>query len=171
MDIVNDVLIPCLISTVGCCAFAIQFNLRRIHLVAAALGSFVSQAVFCLMTANGFSDIMSCFTAAAAAAAYSEIMARRAKAPVNMYLIIGIIPLVPGGKTFYAMLAIASGNSELFLDRAVAAFSDACAIAMGIFAVSSFVRLATEFYRKNEKKTTRAIKDLGGKGIKSIKKF
>ncbi len=171
MDVVHDIVIPAVCSFIACCALGVQFNIRMKHLIAASVGSVVSQLIYSLLELNGYSDMKCCFIAAAAVAAYSEIMARCFKAPVNMYLIVGIVPLVPGGLTYYTMLAVVMGDSETFLDRASAAFGAAAAIAMGIFAVSSVVRLGLDFYRQYKKKYRRAAGMLGSKTDKGIKKI
>lgn len=152
MEYFKEIALPCLYTFIACCAFGIQFNIRFGHLIAASVGSIVSQLVYSLLQMSEFNEIACCFIAAAAVAAYSEVMARCFKAPVNMYLIVGIIPLVPGGLIYYTMLALVMGDNETFLDRAVDAFSAAGSIAMGIFAVSSAVRLAVDFYRHYENK-------------------
>lgn len=147
---IGNILLSCLCSLLACGAFGVQFNIRGKHLGAAAAAAVVSQVVHsCLEMWGVFSQAMCCFAAAAAVSAYAEIMARRLKAPVNMYLITGIIPLVPGGLTYYTMLSLVAGNSREFLDRGAEAFAEAGAVAMGIFAVSATFRIAYE--RKADK--------------------
>lgn len=46
------------------------------------------------------------FAASAATAVWSEVLARVKKTPAQQYLIIGLIPLVPGGTLYYAMSAL-----------------------------------------------------------------
>lgn len=149
MDIFNTYILPCLCSFAACGAFGVQFNIRSHNLLAAAAGAVISQLCFSLLESSGVSGGLCCFIAAAAVSLYSEIMARVFKSPVNMYLVIGIIPLVPGGLTYYACLSLVSGEREAFLDRASLAFTEAGAIAMGIFAVSSAVRVGADFYRQH----------------------
>lgn len=165
-DIIKDVVLPCVFSFVGCFAVGVQFNIRFWHLIAASVGSIVSQMIFSVMSMNDYNGIKCCFVAAAAVAFYSEVMARVCKAPVNMYLIVGIIPLVPGGLMYYTMLALVTGDNETFLDRVADAFGEAAAIAMGIFAISSLVRIASNVYKYLEKKYGSAYK--GSSGIKKI---
>ena len=171
MDIIHDMVIPCACSFVACAAFGVQFNIRFRHLIAASVGSLVSQLIYTLLSINEFEEIQCCFISAAAVALFSELMAKFNKAPVNMYLIVGIIPLVPGGLTYYAMLALVMGDNETFLDRAVDAFAAAGAIAMGIFAVSSAVRLFKDFRRHYRQRLKKAYKSLSSKDDRSVKKF
>ncbi len=168
MDITRNIVIPSICSFVACCAFGIQFNIRFKHLIAASVGSLVSQLISSLMGMQGFDEIKCCFVAAAAVAVYSEAMARFFKAPVNMYLIVGIIPLVPGGLMFYTMLALVMGDNQTFLERAAEALGTAGAIAMGVFAASAVIRLIIDIYRgasshyknKNMKKEYKEIKKI-----------
>lgn len=180
MEITRELVIPCLCSFIACCAFGVQFNIRIHHLIAAAVGSTVSQVIYMLLSNRELFDnhelsaVKCYFIAAAAVSVYSEIMARCLKAPVNMYLIVGIIPLVPGGLTYYTMLALVMGDGDTFIDRATDALSAAFAIAMGIFAVSSAIRIGTAIYKdiggkrdgsgKNEKKSRPKTK----KSLKNI---
>ncbi|MGN0665659.1 MAG: threonine/serine exporter family protein [Huintestinicola sp.] len=149
MNITEQIVIPLICSFIACCAFGVQFNIRLKHLIAASVGSVVSQLLYSLLTLYDTSEPVCYFVAASAVTVYSEIMARRLKAPVNMYLILGIIPLVPGGLSYDAMLALVAGNRDLFFDKLINVFAIAGSIAMGIFAVSSFVRIFTGFSRKH----------------------
>lgn len=147
MEFLREIAVPCICSFIACCAFGVQFNIRFRHLTAAAVGSAVSQIIYYLLEAGDMSAVKCCFIASAAVSVYSEIMARCLKAPVNMYLIVGIIPLVPGGLTYYTMLALVTGDSDTFVSRGADAVSVAFAIAMGIFAVSSAIRIIDEIIR------------------------
>jgi len=142
--IMKEIIIECIASTVACVAFGIQFNIRPFNLGVAALGALISQVISIAMERGGASTMLTCFIASAAVAAYSEIAARRFKAPANMYLIIGIIPLVPGGAIYRTMISLISGNGTQAFERGLQAFGAAGAIAMGIFAISAIGRLVIE---------------------------
>ncbi len=128
---------------VACIAFGIQFNIKPFHLVAAAIGAFLSAFINNIFQFGGMSAVLACFVAAICVSIYSEIMARRFKAPVNMYLIIGIIPLVPGSAIYDTMISLVDSNGTEALDKAIDAFGIAGAIAIGIFVVSSIVRFVS----------------------------
>ena len=60
---------------------------------------------------------MQSFTASAVTAVWSEVLARVKKTPAQQYLIIGLIPLVPGGTLYYAMSALVRqdwGQAQLY---------------------------------------------------------
>jgi uncharacterized membrane protein YjjB (DUF3815 family) len=84
---------------------------------------------------------MQFFVATIAISIYSEIMARVHKAPVTGYLLVSLLPLVPGGGIYYTMEYCIIGNTEMFLETGIHTLGIAGALALGILLVSSFVRL------------------------------
>jgi uncharacterized membrane protein YjjB (DUF3815 family) len=79
----------------------------------------------------------------------AEIFARMFKAPATVFLITGIIPLVPGGGLYYTMDALIDGNMALFAEKGIEAAGIAGAIAAGSSLVSSMVRILPKRKRKN----------------------
>lgn len=159
----EDILIKCILSTAACAAYGIQFNIRPRHLVSAAVGGFMSQFIYFILQNNGSGEVSCCFMAAAGAAVYSELLARRLRVPASMYLITSIIPLVPGGMMYYTMSALVMDDIESASELAVKTVGEAGAIAMGVFMVSSLVRFFKKakfkdnsgfFFRSDGKKGT-----------------
>ena len=91
-----------LTALLGSAGFALIFNVRKQLLPLAALGGVVCWGVYLLA---GCATKQS-FAASAATAVWSEVLARVKKTPAQQYLIIGLIPLVPGGTLYYAMSAL-----------------------------------------------------------------
>ena len=75
-----------------------------------------------------------------AAAALSEIFARLYKTPATVFLIIGIIPLVPGGGIYYAMSYCLAGDTGQFLNALLDTLGMAAALAVGVILASSLFR-------------------------------
>ena len=72
-------------------------------------------------------------------AAWSEILARIMKAPTNIFLITGIIPLLPGGALYYTMNALLEENRGEFLRNGTSTITSTLGIATGIVIASVFV--------------------------------
>ncbi|EPB8220981.1 threonine/serine exporter family protein, partial [Clostridium perfringens] len=72
---------------------------------------------------------------------FSEVSARILKSPVLVFLVCGIIPLVPGGGMFYTMLESLKGNITKALALGCNTLMLAGSIAIGIVLVSSFTKL------------------------------
>ena len=86
-----------LTALLGSAGFALIFNVRKQLLPLAALGGLVCWGVYLLAGCATKSVFLQSFAASAATAVWSEVLARVKKTPAQQYLIIGLIPLVPGG--------------------------------------------------------------------------
>ena len=95
-----------LTALLGSAGFALIFNVRKQLLPLAALGGVVCWGVYLLAGCATKSVFLQSFAASAATAVWSEVLARVKKTPAQQYLIIGLIPLVPGRTLYYAMGAL-----------------------------------------------------------------
>ena len=69
------------------------------------------------------------------------IFARIRKCPVTGYLIIALLPLVPGGGIYEAMRFCVQGDTQQFLSALVRTFGIAGALALGTVLGSSAIRI------------------------------
>lgn len=134
-------LLSCLAAMVACVGFCFTYNLKGSVIFTASLGAAIGWAVFQLL-APVSNDIAQYFFATIVISIYSEIMARIFKAPVTVFLIIALLPLVPGGGIYYTMEYCINGNMDMFINEGVHTFFIAGALAVGIILVSSLVRLS-----------------------------
>ena len=72
----------------------------------AALGGALCWGAYLLAGVWTQSVFVQSFAASAVTAVWSEILARVKKTPAQQYLIVGLIPLVPGATLYYAMSAV-----------------------------------------------------------------
>lgn len=133
-------LLPCVYAFAACAAFSIAFNMRGKSLVFASLGGAIGWLAY-LLCAPVQNDILQFFFATMAISVYSEIMARVRREPVTGYLLVALLPMVPGGGIYYTMEYCIVGNTEMFLETGLHTLGIAGALAMGILLVSSLVRL------------------------------
>lgn len=73
-------------------------------------------------------DIIQSFFAIIVVAVYSEIMARLYKAPATVYLVVGLIPLVPGGGIYYTMEYCINGDMMNFMNTGSIPLNCGCAV-------------------------------------------
>lgn len=116
--------------------YAVLMRVKLRHLPAVGVGAGMTYLIFALLDLIGWSLFLSNLIAAMVATIYGEIMARLLKAPVAIYSIPSIIPLVPGGSLYYTMAALMEGNQSEFLSRGSDTVMIALGIAVGIIAVS-----------------------------------
>ena len=131
--------LPCLYAFIACIAFCFIFEMRRWqYILCAGFASAISWLVYLILP--GFSEVARCFVATIAVAILAEIFARIFKCPATVFLVIGIIPLVPGGGIYYTMEYGISGDTINFLQTGLHTFGIAGSLALGILVVSSIVR-------------------------------
>lgn len=96
------------ISTIG---FAIIFRLKPSHWLLAAIDGLVACIVYFSLI-DTFENILILpnLFAALACAFLAEIFARVAKTPSTVFLLPGIISLVPGGSLYYTMSNLLNAN-------------------------------------------------------------
>ncbi|MEL7597844.1 MAG: threonine/serine exporter family protein, partial [Clostridiaceae bacterium] len=91
------------------------------------------------------------FLASIALSIYSEIMARIIKAPVTVFLICSIIPLVPGSGMYYNMLECVKGSINNALNQGFETLSNAMSIAVATILVASITKVITTIKNKKVK--------------------
>lgn len=145
-----DLFLPCLYSFLACIGFCLLYNIRGKMLVIASIGGALGWFIF-LISANAGNDITQYFIAMIVISLYSEFMARRYKKPVTVFLIVALIPLVPGGSIYRTMEYCINGETMKFLETGIHTIGIAGALALGILIVSSFVRLYYRILRLKSK--------------------
>ena len=81
------------------------------------------------------------FFAAIAVTIYAEIFARIKKTPTSTFLIVPMIPLIPGGVLYYTMSYALKNDWNNFVTSAFYTIKLAMALAVGIIVVSTLVRM------------------------------
>lgn len=146
------IILYALLSGIISAMFSVLFQVRLRHLPTAGLGGAIGYIVYQLVSPYGGS--LALLAASAAITLYAEICARKAKAPATVYLISGILPIVPGGGLYQSMLLALEGRSGSAGALAYRTLLNAGAIAVGIILVSAILRV---FSRRRGKRKKAAI--------------
>ena len=110
LDICQRFLLPCFYAFSACIGFTLIFNVHGKGKVICGLGGALGWLVYLLVGET----ILGAFVAALSIGFYSEIMARIRRYPVTGYLLISLLPLVPGGGIYYAMRYCVMGYHAFF---------------------------------------------------------
>lgn len=130
-------ILNCIYAFLSSLGFGVLFNIRDKNLIIASIGGALAWFTYLVSRNLQPSEIFSLFLAAMVVSIYSEVMARVFKTPVTIFIICGIIPLVPGGLMYFATLEAVKGNLELSMSKGIQTLFSAGAIAIGIVFVSS----------------------------------
>ena len=107
---VYDIFTQLVTSFIGSLGFALMFGMRRRHLMIASLGGMLSWGIYLAVLSVRESVFFAVLVASAFSMIYAEFMARLRKCPATLFIIIAIIPLVPGSSLYYAMSYAVSGD-------------------------------------------------------------
>lgn len=132
----------------GFCAF--YFNTNKFDVLWGALFGALGWIVYVIIQKTGGSAMYAYFAGAFSVAIASEFLAYLIKNPATVYLLPGLLPLVPGGGMFQTMRAAVSGNMDTALSLGYATLGAAGAIALGIAIASSIARLFSKFLWKKK---------------------
>lgn len=119
-----------LVTGAGSLAFGIVYKVKKKRLPVVAIGGGTGWLIYRLLFFLLNNIFLSNIGATVFITAFSELMARKLKAPVVVFLLPCLIPLVPGGSLYYAMSWVVQKDSV----QALSYLSNACEAAFGIAA-------------------------------------
>lgn len=96
-------LIQIITSFTGAFGFALMFNVKKEHILCASVNGMLTWAVY-LASVYMLDDILLASVAASVSASiYAQTAARHRMAPATQFMIIGLIPLIPGASLYYTL--------------------------------------------------------------------
>lgn len=121
--------------------FAFLFNVPLNSIIISGISGAISWAGYLLVIKIYPSAIAATFIASLFIGIMGEIFARKMKNPSTIFVIPGIIPLVPGAYSYRTILAIIQGNNKQAFGLGLQTIGIALAIAAGLMFVISFARI------------------------------
>lgn len=129
-------ILPCLCAFLACVGFTLIFNIHGMGKLVSGVGGALGWLAYLLAGKTVFAA----FLAAAAIGIFAEAMSRVRRCPVTGYVLVALLPLVPGGGIYYAMRYCVAGETERFLSTLLHTFGTAAALAVGAMLASSAFR-------------------------------
>ena len=143
----NKEILQIIMAGIGTLGFSIYFRVSEKNVAASTIGGAVGFAFYLLI----FKLTKSLFFANFAAAFLIYLYARILKAPSNVFLVPGIIPLLPGGALYYTMYGIVNSNSKMLYRNGTDTVIMTVGIATGIVVGTVTINYLIKF-EKNVKK-------------------
>lgn len=128
-------------AAIAAFAFAVLYHIKGKAMIFSAIGGGLGWLIYLLLIHYNNSVTVSLFAASITVSIYSEIMARILKNPVTVFILCGIIPLVPGNGMYYTMYETISGNLTKSIHWGFQTLMSAGSIAIAIVFVSSITKL------------------------------
>ncbi len=148
----HSFLVECLAgSIIGITGFSILFNIHRFGILFGFLGGILGWGTYCIVEHLAGADI-AMLVSSATAAIYSEIMARIRKCPAIGYLVVSLIPLIPGSSLYYTMTYMVRGDMLDFGTKGLDTVILTGMMAVGILLISTSVRMWNVWKFEHKKK-------------------
>lgn len=132
-------------STVG---FSILFHVPKKHIVPAGVVGALGWLTYTYFIVSGSGSVLACFAGSCIVAIISDVFSRAFKDAATIFIIPGILPLVPGANMYYTMLAILEGNVSETASIGTETILMAGSIAIALLVVASVTKLLALTGRK-----------------------
>lgn len=137
-------LVQAISSFIVSIGFAILFDAPKQSLLKCGLVGMVGWTIYYLLVQKGYEAVMATFIASFSVALISHIFAKKYKAPVIIFTVGGIMPLVPGGTAYDAMKHFVLNQYSIAIELSAQVLLIAGSIALGIV----FSEVLNQLYRK-----------------------
>ena len=134
------------VSTIG---FATIFEVPKKHILTAAAVAGIGWVTYLSAIYAGISTDWSSFLAAAVIELLSYALARIQKAPITIFLICGILPLVPGAGIYRAAYGVIFSDSP---EALLSTLMIAGAIALAVIVTDTLLNIMNKLFKKLRKK-------------------
>ena len=129
------------LAFISCLGFGVLFNVQKRTLLLAAVNGAIGWVILLSLDIPQVSYIFANLLSALVVGLLAELFAVIQKTPATSFIVIGIIPLVPGFRVYRSMLFFVRGNLDKVISDGVHSFFMAVAIEFGIILSTSIVRM------------------------------
>ena len=129
------------LAFISCLGFGVLFNVQKRPLLLAAVNGAIGWVLLLSLDIPQVSYIFANLLSALVVGLLAELFAVIQKTPATSFIVIGIIPLVPGFRVYRSMLFFVRGNLDKGISEGVHSCFMAVAIAVGIILSTSIVRM------------------------------
>ncbi|GLC88050.1 threonine/serine exporter family protein [Lysinibacillus piscis] len=147
-----NVIIQLMVSFFATAGIAVIFNAPRKVLFHCGFVGVVGWGIYFILAERGMDVVNASFFGAFVIAIVAHLYARRFKMPMVIFIVSGIIPLVPGGMAYNAMRNVVEDDYLQGLQYGLKAFLITGAIVVGLVFAEVFIRLIFKAILTNKEK-------------------
>ncbi len=126
------------LATIG---FSILFHVPKRHIFLASIIGAIGWVIFAYCRNEYGSALLGCFLASCMVGLLADIFSRVYKETATVYIIPGIIPLVPGAGMYYTTLYLINGELQKAATTGTETLLMAGSISVGLLVIGSFFRM------------------------------
>lgn len=146
-----DLIIQTFYAFLATITFSVMFNTPKKELLFCGLAGGVGWLFYALFLKLGFSNTLSNFVGTFFIAYFSRLFAKIRRNPISVFLISGIITLVPGAGIYNTVLNIIMNDTANASFYGLETVKTSCAIAFGIIVILALPNFLFEFKIKRTK--------------------
>lgn len=121
---------------------SVTFGVPKKYLIYSSVTGGLGWFIYLLLMEYGVKEFLAMFAATIIVALVSNLFARVLKAPVSIYLIPGILPLVPGLGMYRTVYSIINDDTKMAGYYFSSTMQIAGMIALAVFLIDTFFRMA-----------------------------
>ncbi|MFJ7407991.1 MULTISPECIES: threonine/serine exporter family protein [unclassified Lysinibacillus] len=153
-----DIFVQLIVSFFSTAGIAIIFNVPRKTLFHCGFVGVVGWMIYYLLTEHGMDVVDASFFSSFIIAIVAHLYARRFKMPMIIFIVAGIIPLVPGGMAYNAMRNVVEDDYLQGLQYGLKAFLITGAIVMGLVFAEVLMQFVFRAVRSSKSKLQRTYR-------------
>ncbi|MEG1931448.1 MAG: threonine/serine exporter family protein [Anaerovorax sp.] len=135
-------------SWIGTAGFCLLAHVPSKYIVAASVTGSCGWTLYKYLVLTGNGSVIACFLGACLVALVSELFSRAGKEATTLFIIPGILPLVPGFGMYHTMVFLLEGDFQAAAGKGTETMLMAGGIALAILLIASFTRLFTAALRR-----------------------
>jgi uncharacterized membrane protein YjjB (DUF3815 family) len=143
-----SVFVQIITALAGSFGYALMFNVRRGHALWAAVNGMFSWAVYLVVYHITGDILVASAVASIFANIYAQIAARVRMTPATQFMIIGLIPLIPGAMLYYSLYYTFVSDMELAGQYGFSTLKYVFGIVIGISLVWATIHAAGKIIKK-----------------------
>lgn len=125
-------------------AFGIIFKAPKKSIIKCGFVGMIGWLVYLIFISNAFDSVSASLFASFVVGLFSQGFAKKYKMPVTIFIVCGIIPLVPGGLAYDAMRSFVENQYDLAIGKSTKTLLIAGSIALGLI----FSEVINQIFRK-----------------------
>lgn len=141
-------------------AYAVLFNVPKQYYTACGITGMAGWLLYLAMC-QVTTVALASFVGTLAVVLISRILTVRKKCPITIFLVSGIIPLVPGAGIYYTAYYLVTGQMSLAAVKGLEAVKIAFAIVLGIIFVYQFQEMYSRFVTGEQRESRKRLKNHG----------
>ncbi|MBC8590428.1 threonine/serine exporter family protein [Wansuia hejianensis] len=140
-----DIILQFIYSFFATSGFSIYFSAPLNSIIPSGISGAISWSIYYYIIHTYNSKIIAIFLGSFIVGVLGEVLAIKYKKPATVFIIPGIVPLVPGAGMYYTMLALVENDFIKAASFGTETLFAAAAIAIGIIISTSFSRSIRSF--------------------------